>query len=45
MFVSQFLIRHQFLKRPHDRFAGEGGVVIPYPLRALNDDQEKDALR
>ena len=39
-FVDQFLIKHEFIKRLHDRFAGEG-IVIPYPVRALNYDQEK----
>ncbi len=39
-FVDQFLIKHEFIKRLHDRFAGEG-IVIPYPIRALNYDQEK----
>ncbi len=39
-FVDQFLIKHEFIKRLHDRFAREG-IVIPYPIRALNYDQEK----
>ncbi|MBE0558129.1 MAG: mechanosensitive ion channel family protein, partial [Proteobacteria bacterium] len=39
-FVDQFLIKHEFIKRLHDRFAKEG-IVIPYPIRALNYDQEK----
>jgi small-conductance mechanosensitive channel len=29
-----------FIKRIHERFAREG-IVIPYPIRALNFDQEK----
>jgi small-conductance mechanosensitive channel len=40
-FVDQFLIKHEFIKRLHDRFAREG-IVIPYPIRALNYDQEKE---
>jgi small-conductance mechanosensitive channel len=39
-FVDQFLIKHEFIKRLHDRFAREG-IVIPYPIRALNYEQEK----
>ena len=39
-FVDQFLIKHEFIKRIHERFAREG-IVIPYPIRALNYDQEK----
>jgi small-conductance mechanosensitive channel len=39
-FVDQFLIKHEFIKRLHDRFAREG-IVIPYPIRALNLEQEK----
>ena len=39
-FVDQFLIKHEFIKRIHQRFAKEG-IVIPYPIRALNYEQEK----
>lgn len=39
-FVDQFLIRHEFIKRIHQRFEKEG-IVIPYPIRALNYEQEK----
>jgi small-conductance mechanosensitive channel len=39
-FADQFLIRHEFIKRLHDRYSREG-IVIPYPIRALNLDQEK----
>jgi small-conductance mechanosensitive channel len=39
-FTDQFLIRHEFIKRLQARFAKEG-IVIPYPIRALNLDQEK----
>ena len=39
-FVDQFLIKHEFIKRIHDRFVKEG-IVIPYPIRAVNYEQEK----
>jgi small-conductance mechanosensitive channel len=39
-FADQFLIRHEFLKRIHARFAKEG-IVIPYPVRALDYEQQK----
>ena len=39
-FVDQFLIKHEFIKRIHRRFEKEG-IVIPYPIRALNYEQEK----
>ncbi|MFZ5800212.1 MAG: mechanosensitive ion channel family protein [Candidatus Omnitrophota bacterium] len=39
-FVDQYLIKHEFIKRLHERFAKEG-IVIPYPIRAVNFRQEK----
>lgn len=39
-FVDQFLIKHEFVKRIHLRFEKEG-IVIPYPIMALNYEQEK----
>jgi small-conductance mechanosensitive channel len=39
-FVDQYLLKHEFIKRIHKRFAREG-IVIPYPIRAINTDQEK----
>ncbi|MFA5411151.1 MAG: mechanosensitive ion channel family protein [Candidatus Omnitrophota bacterium] len=39
-FVDQYLVKHEFIKRLHARFAKEG-IVIPYPIRALNYAQEK----
>lgn len=33
-FVDQYLIKHEFIKRLHDRFHKEG-IVIPYPIRTL----------
>jgi len=41
-FADQFVLRHEFIKRIHRRFAAEG-IVIPYPIRALNYEQEKGA--
>lgn len=39
-FVDQYLIKHEFIKRIHERYAKEG-IVIPYPIRAINYSQEK----
>jgi small-conductance mechanosensitive channel len=39
-FVDQYLIKHEFVKRLHKRFAQEG-IIIPYPIRAINYEQEK----
>lgn len=39
-FVDQYIIKHEFIKRLHERYAKEG-VVIPYPIRAINYEQEK----
>jgi len=39
-FVDQYIVKHEFIKRIHERFAKEG-IVIPYPIRALNYEQEK----
>jgi small-conductance mechanosensitive channel len=33
-FVDQYLIKHEFIKRLHTRFAREG-VVIPFPIRTV----------
>lgn len=38
-FVDQYLIKHEFVKRLHERYAKEG-IVIPYPIRAINYEQE-----
>ena len=38
--VDQYLIKHEFVKRLHKRYAKEG-INIPYPIRAINYDQEK----
>jgi small-conductance mechanosensitive channel len=39
-FVDQYAIKHEFVKRLHERYKKEG-IVIPYPIRAINYDQEK----
>lgn len=39
-FVDQYLIKHEFVKKLHERYAREG-IVIPYPIRAVNYGQEK----
>ncbi len=39
-FVDQYLIKHEFVKRLHQRYADEG-IIIPYPIRAINYEQEK----
>jgi small-conductance mechanosensitive channel len=39
-FVDQYLIKHEFIKRLHERYAKEG-ICIPYPVRAINYEQEK----
>ena len=41
-FVDQYLIKHEFIKRVHRRFEKEG-IVIPYPITAVNYEQEKRA--
>ncbi len=41
-FVDQYLIKHELIKRLHKRYAREG-IVIPYPVTALNVLQEKRA--
>lgn len=39
-FADQYLIKHEFIKRLHKRYASEG-IVIPYPVRAVNYEQER----
>lgn len=39
-FVDNYLIKHEFIKRLHKRYKKEG-IVIPYPIRAINYSQEK----
>lgn len=38
-FVDQYLIKHEFIKRLHERYRKEG-IVIPFPIRAINLEQE-----
>ncbi|TAN62464.1 mechanosensitive ion channel family protein [bacterium] len=39
-FTEQYLIKHEFIKRLHKRYKEEG-IIIPYPVRAINYAQEK----
>lgn len=39
-FSDQFLIKHEFIKRLVERYRQEG-IIIPYPIRAINLTQEK----
>jgi len=39
-FVDNYLIKHEFIKLLHKRYAKEG-IVIPYPINAINYTQEK----
>ena len=39
-FVDNYLIKHEFIKKLHKRYAQEG-ITIPYPIRAINYSQEK----
>ncbi len=39
-FVDQHLLKHEFIKHLHKRY-NEEGIVIPYPVQAVNFAQEK----
>lgn len=39
-FADQYIVKHEFIKRLHERY-GKEGIIIPYPIRAINYDQEK----
>ncbi len=39
-FVDNYMVKHEFIKRLHERYAKEG-INIPYPIRAINYSQEK----
>lgn len=39
-FVDNYLVKHEFIKRLHERYKKEG-IIIPYPIRAINYAQEK----
>jgi small-conductance mechanosensitive channel len=43
-FVDQYLIKHEFIKRIHERYRKEN-IVIPYPIRAINLEQEGVKLK
>jgi small-conductance mechanosensitive channel len=43
-FVDQYLVKHEFIKRLHARFAEEG-IVIPFPIRTIAQrDAPTDSL-
>ena len=39
-YFNRFWVKSAFIKALHKRYAQEG-IVIPYPIRAINTDQEK----
>jgi len=43
-FVDQYLIKHEFIKRIHERYKKEG-ISIPYPITAINYSQEEALKR
>ena len=45
-FIDVAIIKHEFIKKLHKRYTQEG-IIIPYPIRAINLDQEntKEQLR
>lgn len=40
-FVDSFLIKHEFIKRLHERYQEEG-ITIPFPIRTLHIEPEAD---
>ncbi|MFA5337672.1 MAG: mechanosensitive ion channel family protein [Candidatus Omnitrophota bacterium] len=38
-FVDQYLVKHEFIKKLHERYSAEN-IIIPYPIRAINYGQE-----
>lgn len=40
-YFNRFFIKSEFMKALHRRYREEG-IVIPYPIRAINTDQEKE---
>ncbi|VUD69195.1 Low conductance mechanosensitive channel YnaI [Thalassocella blandensis] len=42
-YFNRFFIKSAFIKALHKRYAEEG-IVIPYPIRAINTEQEKVTL-
>ena len=43
-FADQFLIKHEFIKRIHERYKKEN-IIMPYPIRAINLEQEGVKLK
>jgi len=43
-FSDQAGIKHEFIKRLHKRYAKEG-IIIPYPIRAINTSQENPIFK
>ncbi len=39
-YMDRYLVIHEFIKRLHRRYSKEG-IVLPYPIRAINYSQEK----
>ena len=35
-FVDQYMIKHEFIKKLHERYRKEG-IVIPYPIRTIQE--------
>lgn len=42
-YFNRFFIKSAFIKALHKRYAQEG-IVIPYPIRAINTEQEKPSF-
>jgi small-conductance mechanosensitive channel len=40
-FVDQYLVKHEFIKRLHERF-NEEGIVIPFPIRTIVNRESSD---
>lgn len=40
-FADQYLIKHEFIKRLHERYKKEG-VVIPYPTRTIHSERKAE---
>jgi len=41
--IAGYLMKHEFVKLLHQRYK-EKGIIIPYPIRAINLEQEKSCL-
>jgi small-conductance mechanosensitive channel len=41
-YADQFLLKHEFIKRLHQRY-GEEGIIIPFPIRTLNIPSERQS--